>query len=182
MTSRRLSKLTDLGIGLDHKFLRYSSLAFQSHIARPLHVGWSLTLSILALKCSAVLFWGSLWRFRFTEADISFLNTRSDHILSPTFLLLLLRLLRLLLLLLLSRYNDWLRAGRSGIETGWGRDFLPLQTGPGAHPVSCKMGIETFQGVKCGRGVLLTTNPLLVPPSWKSRAILLPTLWATPGL
>jgi len=38
------------------------------------------------------------------------------------------------------------------------------------------------RGVKCGRGVLLTTHPLLVPRSWKSRAIPLPTLWATPGL
>jgi len=28
----------------------------------------------------------------------------------------------------------------------------------------------------------LTTHPLLVPRSWKSRAIPLPTLWATPGL
>jgi len=36
--------------------------------------------------------------------------------------------------------------------------------------------------VKCGQGVLLTTHPLLVPRSWKSRAIPLPTLWATPGL
>ena len=36
-------------------------------------------------------------------------------------------------------------------------------------------------GVKCGRGVLLTTYPLLVPRSWKSRAIPLPTLWATSG-
>ena len=40
----------------------------------------------------------------------------------------------------------------------------------------------SFPGVKCGRGVLLTPNPLLVPLSWKSRAIPLPTLWATPGL
>ena len=40
----------------------------------------------------------------------------------------------------------------------------------------------SFPGVKCGRGVLLTTHPLLVPRSWKSRAIPLPTLWATPGL
>jgi len=31
-------------------------------------------------------------------------------------------------------------------------------------------------------GVLLTTHPLLVPRSWKGRAIPLPTLWATPGL
>ena len=34
----------------------------------------------------------------------------------------------------------------------------------------------------CGRGVLLTTHPLLVPRSWKSRAKPLPNLWATPGL
>ena len=29
---------------------------------------------------------------------------------------------------------------------------------------------KTFPGVKCNRGVLLTTHPLLVPQSWKSRA------------
>ena len=70
----------------------------------------------------------------------------------------------------------------SGIESRWGRDFPPVQTGPGAHPASCKMGTGSLSGVKCGRGVLLTTHPLLVPRSWKSRAIPLPTLWATPGL
>ena len=75
-----------------------------------------------------------------------------------------------------------LRAGRSGIESRWGRDFPPIQTGAGAHPSSCTMGTGSFLGVKCGRGVLLTTHPLLVPRSWKSRAIPLPTLWATPGL
>ena len=75
-----------------------------------------------------------------------------------------------------------LRAGRSGIESRWGTDFLPVQTGPGAHPASCKMGTGSFPGVKCGRGVLLTTHPLLVPRSWKSIAIPLPSLWATPGL
>ena len=75
-----------------------------------------------------------------------------------------------------------LRAGRSGIESRWGRDFPPVQTGPGAHPASCKMGTGFFPRVKCGRSVLLTTHPLLVPRSWKSRAIPLPTLWATPGL
>jgi len=75
-----------------------------------------------------------------------------------------------------------LRAGRSGIESRWGRDFPPVQTGPGAHPASCKMETGSFPGVKCGRGVLLTTHPLLVLRSWKSRAIPLPTLWATPGL
>ena len=75
-----------------------------------------------------------------------------------------------------------LRAGRSGIESRWGRDFPPIQIGPGAHPASCTMGIGYFPGVKCCRGVLLTTDPLLVPRSWKSRAIPQPTLWATPSL
>ena len=82
----------------------------------------------------------------------------------------------------LSPYSDWLRARRSGFESRWGRDFPPVQTGPGAHPASCKMGTGSFPGVKCGQGVLLTTHPLLVPRSWKSRAITLPIFWATPGL
>jgi len=69
-----------------------------------------------------------------------------------------------------------------GIESQWGRDFPPVQTGLGAQPASCRMGTGSFLGVKCGRSVLLTTHPLLVPQSWNSRAIPLPTLWATPGL
>ena len=56
-----------------------------------------------------------------------------------------------------------LRAGRSGIESRRGREFPPVQTGPGAHPASCTMGTGSFPGVKCGRCVLLTTHPLLVP-------------------
>ena len=67
-----------------------------------------------------------------------------------------------------------------GIESRWGRDFPPVQTSPGAHPASCTMGTGSFQGVKCGRGVLLTTHPLLAPRSWKSRATSTP-LWATTG-
>ena len=43
------------------------------------------------------------------------------------------------------------------------------------------MGTGSFPGVKYGRGVLLTTQPLRMPWSWKSRAIPLPTLWATTG-
>ena len=43
------------------------------------------------------------------------------------------------------------------------------------------MGTGSFPGVKYGRGVLLTTHPLLLAWSWKSRAIPLPTLWATTG-
>ena len=46
-----------------------------------------------------------------------------------------------------------------GIESRWRRDFPPVQTGPGAHPASCTMGTGSFPGVKCGRGVLLTTHP-----------------------
>jgi len=38
------------------------------------------------------------------------------------------------------------------------------------------MDTRSFPGVKCGRGVLLTTHPLLVLRSWKSRAIPLPPL------
>jgi hypothetical protein len=63
-----------------------------------------------------------------------------------------------------------------GIKSRWGRDFLLVQTSPGAHPASCKLGIRSFPGVKYGWGVLLTTHPLLEPRSWKSRAIPLPPL------
>ena len=62
-----------------------------------------------------------------------------------------------------------------------GQDFPPVQTGPGAHTASCTMGTGSFLGVKYSRGVLLTTHPLLVLWSWKSRAIPLPTPWATTG-
>ena len=37
-----------------------------------------------------------------------------------------------------------LRAGRSGIESRWGRDFPSVQTGPVAHPASGKMGTKSF--------------------------------------
>ena len=75
-----------------------------------------------------------------------------------------------------------------GIATDYGLDGPGSnpggeETGPGVHPASCTMGTGSFPGVTCGRGVGLTTHPLLVPRSWKSRAIpLLPTLRATPGL
>ena len=68
-----------------------------------------------------------------------------------------------------------------GIESRWGRDFPPVQTGSGAHASSSTMGTGSFPGVKCGRGVLLTTHPLLASRSWKSRAIPLPPLWVTTG-
>jgi len=43
------------------------------------------------------------------------------------------------------------------------RFTAPVQTGPGAYLASCKMGTGSFPGVKSGQGVILTTQPLLVP-------------------
>jgi len=34
-----------------------------------------------------------------------------------------------------------------GSNPGGGRDFPPVQTSPGAHPASCKMGTGSFPGV-----------------------------------
>jgi hypothetical protein len=66
-----------------------------------------------------------------------------------------------------------------GIATDYGLDgpgsnpngngiFCLSRLSLGAHPTSCTMGTGSFLGVKCGRGMLLTTHPLLVPWSWKS--------------
>ena len=60
----------------------------------------------------------------------------------------------------------------------WARFSAPVQTLPGVHPASCTMGTGTFRGVKSGRGMTLTPHPLLVPWSWKGRAIPLLPLWA----
>jgi len=49
----------------------------------------------------------------------------------------------------------------------------PVQTGPGAQPVPCKMGTGSFLGVKSGRGVTLT------PQSSSSDEVY--PLWATTG-
>ena len=55
----------------------------------------------------------------------------------------------------LSRYSDWLRAGRSGDRIPVGARFsAPVQTDPGAHPAFCTMGTGSFPGVKrLGRSV-----------------------------
>jgi hypothetical protein len=80
-----------------------------------------------------------------------------------------------------------LHAGQSGIESRWGWDFPPVQTGPWGPPslLYNRYWVQYTSphfAVKCGRGMLLTTHPLIMLWSWKSRAIPLPTLWTTLGL
>jgi hypothetical protein len=56
--------------------------------------------------------------------------------------------------------SDSLRAGRSGDQIAVGARFsAPVQTSPGAHPVSYTTGTGSFLGVKRpGRGV--DTHPI----------------------
>ena len=46
-----------------------------------------------------------------------------------------------------------------GSNPGGGRDFPPVQTGPGAHPVSCKMGTGSFRGGKVRPGRAADHSP-----------------------
>jgi hypothetical protein len=82
----------------------------------------------------------------------------------------------------LSRYSDWLRAGRYGDRRPVGARFsTSVQTGPGAHPATCTIGTRSFPGLKRpGRGA---DHPhLLAPRSRMSRTIPLLPLWALGGL
>jgi hypothetical protein len=68
--------------------------------------------------------------------------------------------------------------GGPGIESRWGRDFLHLSRpalGPTQPPVQWVPCLS--RGVKSSRGVTLIPYLLLVPWSWKSRAIPLLPLW-----
>jgi hypothetical protein len=60
--------------------------------------------------------------------------------------------------------TDWTAGVRSLTEAEDFSSNLCVQTGSGAHPASCTVGTGgSFPGVKRGRGVMLTTHPLLVP-------------------
>jgi hypothetical protein len=76
---------------------------------------------------------------------------------------------------LLSRYSDWATGWTvRGSNPGGVEIFRACPDRPWGLPASCTVGTGSFQGVKFGRDVLLTTNSLLVLWSWKSRAIPLP--------
>jgi len=47
----------------------------------------------------------------------------------------------------------------SGIESRWGRDFSPVQTGPGPHPASYTMSTGSFPGVKVRPGRAADHSP-----------------------
>jgi hypothetical protein len=67
--------------------------------------------------------------------------------------------------------TDWTTGVRSPTEAGDFSSTLCVQTGSGVHPASCTVGTGgSFPGGKGGRGVMLTTHPLLVPRLRKSRS------------
>ena len=69
--------------------------------------------------------------------------------------------------------------GLDGPGSNLGVDEISRPSRPALGPT--QPPVKWVHGVKCGRGVLLTTHPLLVPRSWKSRAIPLANLWTTPA-
>ena len=166
------------------------SMAILCHFLIPIILNSSSTSSVFPSRGLSVFVVTSTLAGTICFAALSFLSFKDVHNISIWAMVAKLQYLSLLLYPVSPHLcagssvgiATELRAGRSGIESRWGRDFPLVQTGPGAHPTSCTMGTGSFPVVKCGRGVLLTTHPLLVPRSWKSTAIPLPTLWATPGL
>jgi hypothetical protein len=78
----------------------------------------------------------------------------------------------------LSRYSDWLRAGRSGDRMPvWAIFFAHVETGPGPTQPSVQWVPGLSRGLS-DRGVVLITHPLLAPRSRKGRAIPVLPLWA----
>jgi len=52
-----------------------------------------------------------------------------------------------------------LRPAQSGFKSRWGRDFPSVQTDPGAHPASFKMGTGSFPGGKVRPGRAADHSP-----------------------
>ena len=69
-----------------------------------------------------------------------------------------------------------------GIESWWKARFYARLDRPWSPPSLLYNGYRVFPGVKCGRGVLLTTHPLLAQRPWKSRFIPLPPTGPQPDL
>jgi hypothetical protein len=71
---------------------------------------------------------------------------------------------------LTSQYSDWIRTGRPEFEPRQGQRIFPVAcasrpaVGPSQPLIRWVPGI-VFPEVKCSRGVMLTTHPLLVPKS-----------------
>ena len=65
-----------------------------------------------------------------------------------------------------------------GIKSRWGPVFSTCSDRLWGPPILLYNGYWVFPGVKSGRSVTLTPQPLIVPWSWKVRAIPLLPLWA----
>ena len=64
----------------------------------------------------------------------------------------------------LSRYSDSLRSARFRDRNPVAARFsAPVQTGPGAHPASCRIGTGSLSRGLSGQGVALTTHSHLAP-------------------
>jgi hypothetical protein len=67
--------------------------------------------------------------------------------------------------------TDWTTGIPSLTKAEDSPSSLCVQTGSGAHPASCTVGNGVLSlKVKCGRGVMLTTDPHLVPSLSNSRS------------
>ena len=73
---------------------------------------------------------------------------------------------------------DSLRTGRSGVRIPFGGEIFHTRPDRTCGSPSLLLnGYRVFHGGKSGSGVMLTTHTLLVPRSWRSRAIPLLPLW-----
>jgi hypothetical protein len=70
----------------------------------------------------------------------------------------------------------------TAIKSRWGEIFRTCPDRPWGPPSLLYNGYRGFPGGKNGRGVMLTTHPLLVPRLRKSWAISLLTLWVPLGV